>query len=1077
MSNSLDRQKFDAEIAAAFAQLGTSFQELEPGLKPRRTAVRPSARETQASPVIADVRRKAAVLGWFEPQRLINLNKIKGADRRLREVVLSDLVGDCEVQPGAGRPVWRLRREPRREVLAALAGDPATMVQTLRETKVEAKGAETRLFRRILSGKSVNLQRAREDRASLLQVAEWTAGIFKNAPDPSEVRDLLARDAIKESFNVLLPDFRGRRAELGKLRRFVSAASGSDGRLPILGLSGIGGVGKSTLLARFAHGLLERSPRPAVVIIDFDRARFASGDPAALTFELTRQIGAWFPAIATRLRELRHNARINLLSSGFASPDQQGTASLEGVARSTSELAYLLPGILSQAEIGVHGGKPLVIILDTFEVLQGGRGDGAPSSGYRGAQAVAAWAEDLFSTCNLPELRVVVAGRAPIGEDPSFGPRLTEPELRLTGLDEPSALALLRDLGLRAEQARAIVGAVGDPHDGSCNPLVLRLASRLVKAGTIRPETLAKEAGGDHGALDQELVQGILYRRILAHIGDREKDKALAALAHPGLVLRRVTPDLIEQVLFPILDVKERGPGRARELFQRLRREVWLVQEAGPDTVVHRADLRRTMLRLIDADMRQTARKIHRAASRYYVAHASGPDAQLAAGEAFYHRLMLMSRPQAGRLDPAEVRRFESSLHPTLDDLPPHVLAVVKSILDRPLSDEEGKSLPEPRRTEFILRQGERYLLNDEPERALRLLEAKPDLHPLWELRALAVTARWSEAKKRSLLGSEAFRPKHFAEAESLGEYLERMNLMTWICFCLGDSRRAFEYSSRFLADTQVGYWQKLATGYLEQLARWISYLRIAAMDVMREMRKPLAIPPRLQPLESPWPRAGDERLGMTSIALEMTRHAVLRIGYKDGEPAVIFSGEALPPSVRLLRQLADAGLPPELRSKLLGLKRRLQDLPKRASSGYILGTIARGFPKAVIVSPPYRYEGKLLSSLVLPNPEFRGPVKFALLDAFRTQKELALVAELAFDLVDLRPYDLQPEVFAKAAARPGKAGSEIANLVLYLDRSAALGQFLQGVSREKPWAARLAMVASAFQRWERAFQPGSGAA
>ena len=107
----------------------------------------------------------------------------------------------------------------------------------------------------------------------------------------------------------------------------------------------------------------------------------------------------------------------------------------------------------------------------------------------------------------------------------------------------------------------------------------------------------------------------MLYRRILEHIGDRQKDETLAAIAHPGLVLRRVTPELIEEVLFKVLKIKVPTPSvTARDLFNRLRREVWLVQDAGTDAVTHRIDLRRTMLRLIDADRRETARRIHREA-------------------------------------------------------------------------------------------------------------------------------------------------------------------------------------------------------------------------------------------------------------------------------------------------------------------------------------------------------------------------------------------------------------------------------------------------------------------------------
>ena len=618
MNSIPDRSKVRAEVKAAFAELAARIREHRPELAVSTAGIEPlSSMGTEVSEAIADARRKAAVLGWFEPQRLI-----KGAKRGFRERVLSELVADCDLAPRdlarrARHGVWRLRRERRRQVLAELATDAGTRAQLLRETEPEAKDRESRAFRQVLRGKSLHPGRARmEDRPAILQAAEWTNGIFPNAPNPAEVRGLLARDAIQESLQVLLPSFRGRRPELRTLRRFVFGPPPVDGRPPIFGLSGIGGAGKSTLLARFAMELLERSPRPGVVLIDYDRARFASGDPVALTFELTRQIGAWFPAITTALQELRRDARQNLLSSGFASSDQMNV-SLEAVVRSISEVNYGLGGILANAKIGVGGGRPLIVIMDTFEVLQGGRGEGSTGFGIRGVHAVARWAEELFLDCELHELKVVVAGRAPIAEDPVFHERLTEPELRLTGIDEASALALLRDLELNAKEARAVVDAVGEPADGSSNPMILRLVARLVKAGTLRPDNLAEETGIGREALDQELVQAMLYRRILKHIGDREEDKALAAIAHPGLVLRRVTPNLIERVLFPLLDVKQRGPARARELFDRLRREVWLVRQSDRDTVVHRTDLRRIMLRLIDADMRRKARQIHRATAKY----------------------------------------------------------------------------------------------------------------------------------------------------------------------------------------------------------------------------------------------------------------------------------------------------------------------------------------------------------------------------------------------------------------------------------------------------------------------------
>src|SRR4030095_3573350 len=129
--------------------------------------------------------------------------------------------------------------------------------------------SDARLLRRVLNGRPIQLARvANDDRPALLRVAEWTDGVFPQAPTPEAVRCLLARDAIKESLDILSGKFRGRASELRALHRFVFAKTASaNRRVPVLGLSGIGGAGKSALLSKFTDRLLgdRRGARSAVV--------------------------------------------------------------------------------------------------------------------------------------------------------------------------------------------------------------------------------------------------------------------------------------------------------------------------------------------------------------------------------------------------------------------------------------------------------------------------------------------------------------------------------------------------------------------------------------------------------------------------------------------------------------------------------------------------------------------------------------------------------------------------------------------------------------------------------------------
>ena len=101
-----------------------------------------------------------------------------------------------------------------------------------------------------------------------------------------------------------------------------------------------------------------------------------------------------------------------------------------------------------------------------------------------------------------------------------------------------------------------------------------------------------------------------MYERIL----NRIKKPRVKALAYPGVVLRRVTPELILKVLAPTcpvpLDVTT--PADAEQAFNELAEHVWLVTRIAPDTVVHRADVRRLLVPGLEHSSDVDTRAIHR---------------------------------------------------------------------------------------------------------------------------------------------------------------------------------------------------------------------------------------------------------------------------------------------------------------------------------------------------------------------------------------------------------------------------------------------------------------------------------
>jgi len=133
----------------------------------------------------------------------------------------------------------------------------------------------------------------------------------------------------------------------------------------------------------------------------------------------------------------------------------------------------------------------------------------------------------------------VVSGRASVDPESQLAAFVVD-SIDLQDLDPPDAVMLLTSSGLSphaAEQLQPIVGG---------NPLLLRIAARLVrKLPPKKRSAILQELASERVGLDTELVQGVLYDRILQHI----RDSKVRKLAHPGLVLRRVTWRLIRDVL------------------------------------------------------------------------------------------------------------------------------------------------------------------------------------------------------------------------------------------------------------------------------------------------------------------------------------------------------------------------------------------------------------------------------------------------------------------------------------------------------------------------------------------------
>jgi hypothetical protein len=670
--------------------------------------------------------KAASVLSFFDLGEVHPLSNFKYDKQDAIENLLpdSEIVYDEDQQPQ-----WQLRSEVRKEALQRLHHD-GQLEEALNTNPSRRQDTRQVVLNAYLLKKPPDLSRqTRQQLLAILQVSEWLQDLkIEGVPNPEDVRQKIEVDGLFETFRYLVgTHFQGREKELSRLTEYVK--SGEQISLssqlrsligwrekPILFIYGPGGIGKSTLLAKFILNCEELKDEEHVFFtyIDFDRPSLSAEEPITILLEALRQLAIQYPESgislqnkreewmrrinnqqtqsligpppsrlsptqrkslyealldAFNLRDLERMLLFHLgkrlydLVSPNASPMEvvfktiqiaemeNWTADLVRAARiSNPENLQLLEFVNRYPEFNperssfrledrgtflrdfaseirslTFGEKAFLLILDTFEEVQ-----------LRSRVLV----EQIFAFLNdlgelIPNLRTVLSGRAEVSNKDlerfrqEHLKKLEIERLPLSMFDPSAAQGFLRAHGVEVGLAEKIAGEVGGM------PLTLKLAADLLAREVSEGNDINNPAFKKRflKELRGQTTLSQLYTRILDHIRDPDVRK----LAHPGLTLRRITPELILRVLAKPCKIDVKDIGDAQKLFDKLSTEVALVTQLDEKQLVHRPDLRSVMIGMLKRDMPDTVNEIHRSAVRYY----ESSNDNISRVEEIYHSLSL----------------------------------------------------------------------------------------------------------------------------------------------------------------------------------------------------------------------------------------------------------------------------------------------------------------------------------------------------------------------------------------------------------------------------------------------------
>lgn len=672
--------------------------------------------------------RAAAVLCYFDPDRIRPAGGMAGGSAE--EAFQGLLSASTITYDGNKQPQWTLRSDIRRKVLAEIKS-PTTLRRLLEANPDRAQNTLQRILEAYLRDKGPTLkEQSLEELSSTLQVIEWLSGILPTLPNVDDVQLQIERETMLKSFRDLADEhFHGRKSELAQLRNYVGVLP-SDSvyeslsrrvrsilsltEKPPLLVYGPGGMGKSTLIGRFIleHVETNAGDQLPFVYLDFDRPTLLASEPLTLLADALSQLAVQFPSQRKAFRARRDEileaisktARFESLGSPATVAEEARPLRVNERARRSLLISF------SNSLILVHSPElPVLFVLDTFEQVQ-----------LRSREYVSSLWEFLNALQErIPQLRVVLSGRAPVTE---FKTEMHE----LKPLDTKSARAVLESHGFPRDVAKLVVAQVGS------SPLSLWLAARALQKEGVSPDGISNLDRKRYlTRLKEDVVQGILYRRILGHI----VDESARRLAHPGLVLRRITPEIIARVLAGPCGVVVRDSQHAEELFRTLRSDMTLVKQAEDGSLRHQPYMRAVMVRLLREDEPEKAKTIERLAVEFYHSHSD----PVSRAEEIFHRLLLGESPE--KVNARWIPGVERYLASEIEELPKEAQAFLLARARHELSEPLMKKASAADLERATVSRATDLIELEKFEEALKFLEKEQERHPSLALRRLEARA------------------------------------------------------------------------------------------------------------------------------------------------------------------------------------------------------------------------------------------------------------------------------------------------------------------------------------------------